>query len=84
MMRITVDEQGKLALPPSILERLNLAAEREFEVEIADGAVVLKPVVGSSVLEMRGSVLVHCGEALEETDVLRQVREDRLQSFWPV
>lgn len=83
-MRITVDEQGKLALPPSILERLTLAAEREVEVEISDGAVILKPVIDRGALEMRGSVLVHCGEALEETDVLQQVREERLQSFWPV
>lgn len=83
-MRITVDEQGKLALPASILERLALTTEREVEVEITDGVVILKPVMDSGALEMRGSVLVHCGEALEETDVLHQVREERLQSFWPV
>lgn len=81
-MRVTVDEQGKLALPASILDRLTLAAEREFEVEITDGMVILKPVIEGGVLEMQGSVLVHCGEALEEADVLHQVREERLQSFW--
>ena len=80
-MRITVNRQGQLSLPPSVLERLNLVAEQVLEVEITDGMVILKPVIEGGILEMRGSVLVHCGEALEEADVLHQVREERLQSF---
>jgi AbrB family looped-hinge helix DNA binding protein len=64
-MRITINDQGQLSLPPNVLERLNVAAGGEVEVEVQDGAVILKPVEITSPLTMEGSVLVYCGEVIE-------------------
>ena len=42
---ITMNAQGRLRLPPSIREALGVEGETLFDLEICDGALVLRPAL---------------------------------------
>ena len=42
---ITMNAQGRLRLPPAIREALGVEGETLFDLELCDGAVVLRPAL---------------------------------------
>src|SRR5579864_7590182 len=42
---VGMDAHGRITLPAAVRKKLGITGESQFEVEVASGAIVLKPVV---------------------------------------
>jgi AbrB family looped-hinge helix DNA binding protein len=91
-MRVTLDDDGRIALPAALRERLGLAAGASLEVtvEAAEGRprITLRPdappagepppAAPAPALKRRGRVLVHTGRLAEaDYDVVAHLRRAR-------
>jgi len=45
MRSVTISSKGQLAIPKEIRERLHVKEGDQFDVEVSEGNIVLKPVV---------------------------------------
>jgi AbrB family looped-hinge helix DNA binding protein len=80
-MQLTIDKAGRIVIPKSLRDELNLEPGDALEVESAGEEITLRPVRGTGPLTKEHGVwLFHSGEPLSElaTDkMLRRLREER-------
>ena len=60
-MTSTVDDQGRLELPPAVTTQLGLRPGDRVIVETSNGLCVLRPERRDGALHWEGNVLVHQG-----------------------
>jgi AbrB family looped-hinge helix DNA binding protein len=75
-MTSTVNDQGRLELPPEVAAQLGLKPGDRVLVETGNGQCVLRPVRPDGGLRWEGNVLVHQGVGVGPS--LRELREERL------
>ena len=54
-MRTVLSAKGQVVIPEAIRERLGLQRGDRFEVEVAEDAVILKPLPRNPLLALRGA-----------------------------
>jgi AbrB family looped-hinge helix DNA binding protein len=77
MRTITMSPNGRLTLPAEVRQRLGLAGETEFDVEVTDhGSVTLRPVV----VLPRDDAWAYAAEHLSQVaKALADIREGRVR-----
>jgi AbrB family looped-hinge helix DNA binding protein len=83
-MEVTLDEHGRIAVPKSLREKLELEAGTELTLEVEGDQLLLKPTPERNVLEERDGLLVSTAEVDQEVDVqavIDGVRAERSQNI---
>ncbi|MGI8551390.1 MAG: AbrB/MazE/SpoVT family DNA-binding domain-containing protein [Dehalococcoidia bacterium] len=65
-MTVTVDREGHLTLPETVRDALHLDEDTEFDLEIEDGGVILRPHTDGS------SIVDHYDDSWAETPEYRE------------
>jgi AbrB family looped-hinge helix DNA binding protein len=76
-MSITIDAAGRLVIPKSIRDRLNLVAGSELEVSSEGSEIVLKLADAEPRLVRRQGLVVHHGSRSVDLDVAEFIRSER-------
>jgi AbrB family looped-hinge helix DNA binding protein len=80
-VRVTLDKAGRIVLPKSLRQELQLAPGDTLEAETSGERITLSPVRGNAALRKKHGVWVYrAGEPLSEAlvqETLRQVRRER-------
>lgn len=83
MARLTLDKGGRVVLPKSVRDELQLAPGDALELESSGEQITLRPLRGNAPLcKKRGIWVYRSGEPLSHAEVqetLRQVRRERDQ-----
>ncbi len=78
---LTIDKAGRIVLPKSVREELQLSPGDSLEVEVSKERVILRPIRRKRCIYKKQGVWVfHSGEPLDNDVVnrtIRQVREER-------
>lgn len=77
----TIDPTGRIVLPKSVLESLNLVPGDSMELSASNGEITLRPIRTSSPLVQEMGVWVYRSGATPSIDVLQiidEVREERI------
>jgi AbrB family looped-hinge helix DNA binding protein len=81
--KLTVDKLGRIVLPKSVREQLQLAPGDELELVRLDDRITLRPLRGTPRLrKKRGVWVFHCGEPMLASTVgetTEQVRRKRYE-----
>ena len=80
----TIDPAGRIVLPKSALESLNLAPGDSIELSASNGEITLRPVRTSSPLVQEMGVWVYRSGTTPSTDVVQiidEVREERIRDL---
>jgi bifunctional DNA-binding transcriptional regulator/antitoxin component of YhaV-PrlF toxin-antitoxin module len=78
-MKATLDDAGRIALPPALQADLGVKAGDELLLENQGGQWVIRAARHPTGLCWKGNVLVHEGVSPTSVDqVLNQVRQERL------
>jgi bifunctional DNA-binding transcriptional regulator/antitoxin component of YhaV-PrlF toxin-antitoxin module len=80
---LTLDETGRILIPPSIQKQLDLTpAISKLTIEIEGGKLILKPIVTEPQVYYKNNVLVVESESLnnpeELTTIIEQLRQEIL------
>jgi len=79
--RVSLDKAGRIVIPKSLREELNIAPGDSFELEIVGGEITLRPVRGTAPLtKERGVWVFRTGQPLPASvtdETLRQIRDER-------
>ncbi|MFB6271417.1 MAG: AbrB/MazE/SpoVT family DNA-binding domain-containing protein [Salinibacter sp.] len=78
-MEVTLDEHGRIAVPKSLREKLELEAGTELTLEVEGNQLLLKPTPEQSVLQERDGLLVSTAEVDREIDVQSVIDEARTE-----
>ena len=78
-MEVTLDEQGRISVPESLRETLDLEAGAQLSLEIEGEALLLTPISERSVLEERDGLLVSTAEVDREVDVEAVIDDTRAE-----
>jgi AbrB family looped-hinge helix DNA binding protein len=80
-IQLTIDKAGRIVIPKSLRDELNLEPGDALQVESAGEEIILRPVRGTGPLTKEHGVWVfHSGEplsALATDKMLRRLREER-------
>lgn len=79
-MSITMDGAGRLVIPKTIREELNLVAGSELEISAEAGGILLKIADSEPRLVPRQGLLVHHGSPKLDLDVAEFIRNGREQA----
>jgi len=81
LAKLTIDKLGRIVLPKSVREKLQLSAGDELELDSLDDRITLRPLRGSAQLrKKRGVWVFNSGEPLSAAAVqetIEQVRRER-------
>jgi AbrB family looped-hinge helix DNA binding protein len=81
-MKAALDRFGRVIIPKRIREHLGLDAGTMLSIEENEGAILLKPIVEMSHVEMKDGVLVFTGKATGDLEnAVRKHREERLGEY---
>jgi len=87
VVKTTIDRFGRVVVPKSLRERLDLRAGSEIEIVEADGGLSLRPVHEGSPLALKEGVLVFTGRAVGDLEAAvaadRDERARRLAGVRP-
>ena len=78
-MEVTLDEQGRISVPESLRETLDLEAGAQLSLEIEGEALLLTPISERSVLEERDGLLVSTAEVDRKVDVEAVIDDARAE-----
>ncbi len=82
-MEVSIDDDGRIVIPKSVRDRLDLQSGTSLELTVqCEGdngeLIALTPKRRDSPLEQKGALLVHTGELSEDRfDVAEHLREQR-------
>ena len=81
-MEVTLDRFGRVVLPKSVREDLDLDAGSVLEIEEVKDGILLKPIRDEPQLVERDGVLVFLGRSSGDvTNVVEKLREARLRAL---
>jgi AbrB family looped-hinge helix DNA binding protein len=77
-MRTTIDKAGRLVIPKALRERVGLEAGGEVEVEVQGASILIEPVTGHDLVEIRGRLVIpSAGQRIDAATVRRWRVEDQ-------
>lgn len=79
-MSITIDGAGRLVIPKSIRDELNLVAGSELEISSEAGGILLTVADSAPRLVPKQGLLVHHGSQRLDLDVAEFIRNGREQA----
>ncbi len=74
-----MDKFGRVVIPKSIREALNLKSEVKLEVRVSDGEITLRPQAQGQVVEKNGFYVWTGADRLDKTlvELIQETREER-------
>ena len=74
-----MDKFGRVLIPKSIREALNLKPEAKLEVRVVDGEITLRPQNQGQVVEKNGFYVWTGADRLDKSliELIQEVREER-------
>ncbi len=82
MTIVTIDEWGRISLPPEIREHLRLLPNESLSLKIENGQIILKPIPTEPQVEYEDGVLVVKSSATNNLEtIISQEREQRIQEL---
>lgn len=76
-MSITIDGAGRLVIPKSIRDELNLVSGTELEINATGTEIRLRPAGREQSLIRKSGVLVHHGTGKADLDIAAFIRAER-------
>jgi bifunctional DNA-binding transcriptional regulator/antitoxin component of YhaV-PrlF toxin-antitoxin module len=81
-MKATLDDTGRIELPPSVQSQLGVKAGDEVVLENRAGQWVIRAARDETGLSWKGNALVHEGVCPQPVDqILSQIREERIEQL---
>ena len=82
IMEVTLDRFGRVVLPKSVRDDLDLDAGSVLEIEEVKDGILLKPIRDEPHLVERDGVLVFLGRSSDDvTNAVEKLREARLRAL---
>ena len=82
IMEVTLDRFGRVVLPKSVRDDLDLDAGSVLEIEEVKDGILLKPIRDEPLLVERDGVLVFLGRSSDDvTNAVEKLREARLRAL---
>lgn len=79
MSKLSIDELGRVQLPPEVREQFGLTTEAQLNLEVKEGKIILVPVCEQPKLYYQGDVLVVESETVSDFDIIDDLREERIR-----
>jgi AbrB family looped-hinge helix DNA binding protein len=79
MSKLSIDELGRVQLPPEVREQLGLTKNDILNLEVKEGKIILMPVSEQPKLYYQGDVLVVESETVGDFDIIEDLREERIR-----
>jgi AbrB family looped-hinge helix DNA binding protein len=80
-IRVNIDEAGRIVIPNLLREQLNIGPGDSLELEVAGGAITLRPLRATAPLtKERGVWVFRTGQPLSASvtdETLRRIRDER-------
>jgi AbrB family looped-hinge helix DNA binding protein len=79
MSKLSIDELGRVQLPPEVREQLGLTKNDILNLEVKEGKIILMPVSEQPKLYYQGDVLVVESETVGDFNIIDDLREERIK-----
>lgn len=79
MSKLSIDELGRVQLPPEVREQLGLTKNDILNLEVKEGKIILMPVSEQPKLYYQGDVLVVESETVGDFNIIDDLREERIR-----
>ena len=78
MTKLSIDELGRVQLPPEVREQFGLTTKAQLNLEVREGKIILMPVSEQPKLYYQGNVLVVESETVADFNIIDELREERI------
>lgn len=79
MSKLSIDELGRVQLPPEVREQLGLTKNDILNLEVKEGKIILMPVSEQPKLYYQGDLLVVESETVGDFNIIDDLREERIK-----